>query len=228
MWFKDKLKWEMMLLRDDYNKNYVRNIILQLRKENKPVIIQCRLISEARRWCYTFANIRPFILDKSKKTKQLCDHLNIFKIQANGLIDDIKELNKDYVLVCRPYTYENNGIARGGMRLTGELNIPQIMEVDEAYSIVSKVDINEYVNFNTFADGKYVGRDIIAEKKEKSRQKFIRKEKRKKEHITVVDANTNDILQVDKLLQADKLNRVKLFNYNKEKKDILNKVLLKI
>ena len=148
-------------------RNYARNTILALSRLDKPFIICGKFYAHFSREYVTYTEIRPYV-PKGASTNLICDHLNVMEkdVEKYICIDPRYNYRSD-ILVCRAMMYTgSDGNVRGGIFLTDELGIPPVMLEKYARSrgIVESVDPSRYVDFFSFAEGRYAyyGKNIWA------------------------------------------------------------------
>ena len=139
-------------------RNYFRNTLLALARLDKPFIIRGRYFANPHLDYLTYTDIRPYV-PAGASTNMICDHVNVMLPDLSKYIAVRPEVNytKDY-LVCRAVTYSDaSGDIRGGIVLTEELGIPPVITsgYPESREIIGTVDKSRYVDFFSFAEGRY-------------------------------------------------------------------------
>lgn len=146
-------------------RNYIRNTFLALARINKPFILKGTYYAHPYQDYITYKNIRPYI-SKTAKTNQICDHINVMEEDVQKyLAIDLKANGRTDILVCRAMEYQGkDGSWRGGIFLTEELGIPPVISesYQEVVAMVSSIPRDKYVDFFTFAEGRYAyyGRNL--------------------------------------------------------------------
>lgn len=161
---------------NEYNRNYLRNIILGLIKYQKPVIVTGMLQFNPYDRFYTFINIKPFYPEYENQSKVICSHINISKRQIDAVLNLYGNTNyttKPLVLICKPYSYKNkNNEERGGLNLTAELGVPGIMTYSDAIKIIPTIHKSKYINFMDISAGYLLGINPDNIKKERIKRKI--------------------------------------------------------
>lgn len=140
-------------------RNYLRNTIKALAKINKPFIVSGRYTPRNGYDYVTYTNIRPYI-PEGASTNQICDHINVMREDVEKYIGvgGVKGRNPLDYLVCRAKEYRGeDGTTRGGIILTDELGIPPVLcaEYPSSRKIIESADKDKYVDFFSFAEGRY-------------------------------------------------------------------------
>lgn len=146
-------------------RNYIRNTLLALARLNKPFIIKGTYFAHPYQEYITYKNIRPYT-SMTAKTNQICDHINVMEEDVRKYLSiDTKDNGRTDILVCRAVEYHSKeGSLRGGILLTEELGIPPVIResYQEARAIIASIPQDKYVDFFTFAEGRYAfyGRNL--------------------------------------------------------------------
>ena len=109
-------------------KNYFRDKLLDLIKETKgkPIILRCKYKERNNNEWVIFSTIRPYI--PYFKTKTICDHVHIKRIEAEKYFDFTAEHhNRTFYIICYPWFYSYNGLVRGTIKLAKGLPVKPIL-----------------------------------------------------------------------------------------------------
>lgn len=140
-----------------YKRDYIRKPILNLIKYNKPIIVlgkyQCPKDIEGR--YETFINIRPWMW--MAKPKLLTQHITFMleEFEPLNYSFDLTNEGQEYILVCRPYEYESDGIKRGGLKLDWDFPILPIFPANQWREILF-VSQDNYIDMRKVFNGEYV------------------------------------------------------------------------
>jgi len=169
--------------RTDYRINYVRNAIIGLSMKHKPVIVSGIYYYNQNLTYSTFLNIKPYkkVDGKVVATKQICNHISVWNEFVEPYMDLTVENDKHrFYLICEAYTYETDGVTRGGLKPTEKLGVTPILPFEEEEKL-KDIPQDEYIDFFDFADGKYAwvfGEPFIDKKLIKRREKYLRRKNR--------------------------------------------------
>lgn len=169
--------------RIDYGINYVRNTIIGLSMKHKPVIVSGIYVYDPELSYSTFLNIKPYkrVEGKTIVTKTICNHISVWDEYVIPYFDFQPDHNKHrFYLICEAYTYQSNGITRGGLRPTDQLKVNPIIPFSEEYRL-HDIPQDKYIDFFDFADGKYAwifGEQFIDKKLIKKEKKHLKKKQK--------------------------------------------------
>ena len=117
---------------EKYDKNYFRDILLELMEETdgKPNVIKCKYKERYNKKWILFTSLRPYI--SGIKTKTICDHIHINRIEAEKYFKFTQEHhNRTFYIICYPWFYNYNGIIRGTVKLAKSFQVNPILFVTE-------------------------------------------------------------------------------------------------
>lgn len=144
----------------NYNRYYIQSLI----KYNKPIIVTGKFVGQANsaETKYTFTQIKPYVSEDEFDIYELTNHINIEKIDLEEYYSEEemnKYLYKYFVLVCKPYYYnDDQGFKRASLGPTDELiryGFPAFKLLEESKSS-DDIPWDKVIDFRTEFDYKFV------------------------------------------------------------------------
>lgn len=179
----------------NYDFFYLRKVILDTIKYDKPIIITGFIEMNPYDYYYSIREVKPYA-PNCETTKPLCGHINLTKTivdQYINLYDGFDYSNELFVFICRPYKYyDKDNEIRGGVRLTDELGITPVMFYEEALAEIKQHHLNQSLDWQHYCNGYYLGISnmlivLEQESKKKMRQthKYMKKQQKKQDQINL-------------------------------------------
>ena len=151
---------EVVVYMDD--KNYLRNTLIALAKQNKPFILQATYrYAENAKYYAVFMHPKPWLLNVVN-ANELCNHICLKLDSAKMFYDlSIDDDGHDFRLICKGRIYrDKNGYERGGVSLHCIDNVAPFMRID-GIPDNEHLLLHRFVNFSKYANGRYLSNPII-------------------------------------------------------------------